>query len=210
MEEKEKLCCDFCDIVSSIALLTNPLFTLSLAKLLHIEKTDVDDQLCCLHFILWVSSNSYTLVHLLHLSFQEFLMKKAHSDLEQQFMISEFTSHRYLTDKCLRLLQSSEGLCKSVCQLEHSEALQSKIDSTIIDTCIPQHVQCTCCYWVYHIQQSTWKISDSDNIDCFLQQHFLHWLEYLSLINKVSESIDLIETLQTLLIDNDSSIFIFL
>jgi hypothetical protein len=47
-----KLRRDFRDIVGSIVLLANLLSTLSLAKLLHIEKTDIDDQLRCLHSVL--------------------------------------------------------------------------------------------------------------------------------------------------------------
>lgn len=88
----ERLYRDFRDIFGSIVLLASPLSTVSLAKLLHIEKADVDDQLRCLYSVLWVPSDPNARVHLLHLSFREFLVKESHSDLGRKFTIKEPTS----------------------------------------------------------------------------------------------------------------------
>ena len=209
VEENEKLCRGFRDIVGSIVLLANPLSSVSLAKLLCIERTDVDRQLRCLHSVLSVPSDPHTPIHLLHLSFREFLVKKGRSDLGRQFAIDESTSHGYLADKCLARLQSSEGLRKDVCQLERPGALRNEIGNATIDAHIPQHVQYACRYWVYHIQHSGRKVSDGDHVDHFLRQHFLHWLECLSLLGSISESISLIDILQSLVIEDDSEISTF-
>ena len=210
VEEKEKLCRDFRAIVGSIVLLANPLSTVSLAKLLDVEKTDVDDQLRLLHSVLWVPTDPNAPVHSLHLSFREFLVKKSHSALGRQFTIDESTTHGYLADKCLTLLQSSEGLRKDICQLERPGALRNEINNATIETCIPQHLQYACRYWVYHIQHSGRKIGDGDDVARFLRQHFLHWLECLSLLDNVFESIGLIDILQSIVADDDCQIMTFL
>jgi WD40 repeat protein len=210
VEEKEKLCHDFRAIVGSIVLLADPLSSVFLAKLLDIEKSVVDDQLRCLHSVLSVSSNANAPIRLLHLSFREFLMKKSHSDLGRQFTIDESTSHGYLADKCLALLQSSEGLRKDICQLKRPGVLRSEIDNATIESCIPQHLRYACRYWVYHIRDSGRKISDGDEAVHFLRQRFFHWLECLSLLNNVSEGIGLINILQSIAQEANSQTSILL
>jgi hypothetical protein len=41
------------------------------------------------------------------------------------------------------------------------------------------------------------QLRDTDQYHTFLRQHFLYWVEGLSLIGKASESINLIQTLQS-------------
>jgi hypothetical protein len=49
------------------------------------------------------------------------------------------------------------------------------------------------------------RIRDWDEVYEFLETHFLHWLEALSLMGKISESINLINTLQSLVAVNPLS-----
>jgi hypothetical protein len=207
-QEKDKRCRDFREIVGSIVLLANPLSSSSLANLLRLEKRKVNQQLRPLHSVLLVPNDNAP-VHLLHLSFREFLVKENHCDLGRQFRIDERISHRYLADRCLALLGSSDGLRKDICQLERPGVLRSEIDHAIIELCIPQHLQYACRYWIYHVQQSGRKISDKDDIDRFLRQHFLHWLECLSLLGDISKSIGLIDILQSLVMEDDGEISTF-
>jgi hypothetical protein len=46
--------------------------------------------------------------------------------------------------------------------------------------------------------------------DGFLRQHFMHWLESLSIFSKISESIQFISILQSLVVEENSQISIFL
>ncbi|EXJ95094.1 hypothetical protein A1O1_00213 [Capronia coronata CBS 617.96] len=209
-EEKEQLCRDFHEIVGSIVLLANPLSTTSLAKLLQIEKTDIDDQLRCLHSVLWIPSDPNAPIHLLHLSFREFLLKKRHSDLGRQFTIDKPTAHGFLLDKCLTLLRGSQGLRKDICHLERPGILRSEISYATINASIPQHLQYACCFWIFHLQQSERQIRDGDEIDSFLRTYFLHWLECMSLISKIPESIGLITTLQSQVAKKDSQVSTFM
>jgi hypothetical protein len=49
------------------------------------------------------------------------------------------------------------------------------------------------------LEQSHSCIRDRDHTHLFLIHHFLHWLEALSFIGKISMSISLISTLQSLI-----------
>lgn len=52
--------------------------------------------------------------------------------------------------------------------------------------------------WVYHVQHSLVQICDEDEVRVFLQKHFPHCLEALSLINRISEVIGQLGLLQSL------------
>jgi hypothetical protein len=65
----------------------------------------------------------------------------------------------------------------------------------MIDACFPLDIQYSCQYWVYHLKESKDIICDNDQVYLFLRSHFLHWLEALSLIGRLSESISIINNL---------------
>jgi WD40 repeat protein/Mrp family chromosome partitioning ATPase len=209
-EEKDKLCRDFREIVGSIILLANPLSTISLSRLLQIPRRKIDHQLRLLHSVLSVPSNPDAPVTLFHLSFREFLVKTNNSDRARLFAIDEFFAHANLSDKCLALLQSPSGLRKDICQLQHPGVLREDIDETTVNEHIPPYLQYACRYWVYHLQHSGRKIRDDDIVATFLRQRFLHWLESLSLMGKVSESVNFVTTLQSLVAEKNSQISAFL
>ncbi|OAP55758.1 hypothetical protein AYL99_09910 [Fonsecaea erecta] len=209
VEEQKELLHNFRRIVGSIVLLADPLSAASLARLLDVESTEVYLHLRFLHSVLWIRDDD-TPIHLLHLSFREFLTQRVPSDASQPFQIVECKSHRYLADRCLVLLGSSTGLRKDICRLGDPGSLRTEIDAALIERCIPQHLQYACRYWVYHAERSGHKIYDEDDIDHFLRQHFFHWLECLSLLGRTSDSITLIGTLQSLVAEEDSEISTFL
>ena len=71
----------------------------------------------------------------------------------------------------------------------------SDIDERVIGARIPFHVQYACLYWVDHLQQAgdtereILIMRERCRVIGFFQRHFLHWLEALSLIRKVSEAV---------------------
>ena len=85
-----------------------------------------------------------------------------------------------------------------MCDLEFPGKLRNEIDGKILHDCLSSDVQYACQYWVHHLEQGGRCIHDQDAVHVFLQQHFLHWLEALSLMGKISKGIGLIDTLQSL------------
>ncbi|KAH8753357.1 NWD1 like protein, partial [Diaporthe sp. PMI_573] len=60
-------------------------------------------------------------------------------------------------------------------------------------------VQYACQYWVHHWKESRRRIRDGDLVDGFLVNHLLHWLEALSVIGRIRESIGMVDNLLCLL-----------
>ncbi|KAF2835972.1 hypothetical protein M501DRAFT_1007778 [Patellaria atrata CBS 101060] len=173
-EEIKILAEEFQELVGVIITLTSPLSTLSLANLLTIPKDEVACRLDPLHSILHIPASDTA-------------------------PIDERKAHKLLSDKCLQLLLNSQHLKQDICNVQRPGTRQIEIDSKVIDSCLPPDIQYTCRYWVYHLEQSQSQLYDDDQVHIFLQKRVLYWLEALSLIGHLTESISMIDILQSLL-----------
>jgi hypothetical protein len=194
--EKEKLATEFREVVGVIVLLANPLSVIALESLLHISADDISYRLNLLHSVLSVPTNKAHPVRLLHLSFRDFLLDPQKRG-KSPFWVDERGTHNKIASKCLKLL--SNQLKKDICNIQRPGALRSEIDSQVIDTHLPAEVQYACQYWVYHLVESRSHIYDEGQIHLFLQGHLLHWLEAMSLLGNISESITMITALKSIL-----------
>ena len=194
--EKASLVSEFHEVVGSIVVLADPLSMDSLTSLLRIQRTTVQCRLDPLHSVLSIPANPASPIRLFHLSFREFLL-----DPEKQgnsiFWVDERERNKVLANRCLELLTSSKYLKENICSLRSPGTLRTEITQTI-EKCLPADVQYACRYWVHHLEQSGRRIFDEDAVHYFLRKHFLHWLEALSLIGKISDCISLIDTLRSL------------
>lgn len=201
--EKENIARDFREIVGAILMLEDPLSTVSLAKLLDVPREDIDCRLDLLHSVLSIPDDKTLPVRILHLSFRDFLLDTQKRG-KSPFWIDSTAIHKTLLSKCLQLL--SGCLQENICSLQRPGMSRMEIESRTIDKCLPAEAQYACRYWVHHLQQSSYAIHDMDHVHVFLQQHLLHWLESLSILGKIAESISLITTLQSLVAVNISPI----
>jgi hypothetical protein len=200
-EESKTLIEEFQYIVGSIILLVNPLSTVSLARLLEISEGVINCRLEFLHSVLSVPTNQQIPIQLLHLSFREFLVDPQKQN-KTPFWVDERRTHEIVATKCLRLM--SESLKENICGLQSPGILRTEIDHVAINDNLPAEIQYACCHWVYHLKYSGSQIPDHGTIHSFLSKHLLHWLEALSLIGRLHESIAIISTLITLV---DVSLF---
>ncbi|KFY86462.1 hypothetical protein V500_07608 [Pseudogymnoascus sp. VKM F-4518 (FW-2643)] len=197
MAEKETLGREFRELVGAIIILADPLSTVSLASLLGIAKEDVNGRLESLHSVLSIPTDEDASVRLLHLSFRDFLLKLPRRD-KSPFGVDERETHRILASKCLELLSTPGCLKENMCDIDGPGTLQTEVDTRLIDGRLPAHVQYACRYWVYHLEESKCSIRDGDQVYVFLHDHLLHWLEAISLMGKISESIAILGILQSL------------
>jgi hypothetical protein len=127
-----------------------------------------------------------------HLSFRDFLADPKGNTNE--FWIDERNTHHNLATICIQHLQSC--LKKDICNLKMPGKARTEVHD--LDTYLPAHIQYACRYWISHLEQSNKRIRDRDQVHVFLECHFLHWLEALSFMGKIAESIDMVDTLRSL------------
>ncbi|RDW57811.1 hypothetical protein BP5796_12612 [Coleophoma crateriformis] len=196
--EKQSIVNGFQQVVGSIVMLASPLPATSMDLLLGVSEGTVNDRTDLLHSVLDIPSNPDHPIRLLHLSFRDFLV-----DVEKReknpFWINEKDIHAKLAINCLRRLTTSKCLKKDICNIRTPERPRVDIDRKTISLHLPPDIQYACQYWVYHLKEGESIIYDNDNIHNFLKSHFLHWLEALSLIGRLRESIGTIDTLVTMI-----------
>ncbi|PMD32232.1 hypothetical protein L207DRAFT_572057 [Hyaloscypha variabilis F] len=205
---------EFRRLVGPIVLLAEPLSVLSLSGLLDIGPAIILGRLNCLHSVLSVPSKIDVPVRMFHLSFRDFLVDPA-KRTTNEFGVDEIECHKGIADRCLRLLDSKDHvrdrdrdrdhLRRDICNLKMPGKARIEVDAKMMRKSLPPHVQYACLYWVYHLERSKDRVRDGGQVHLFLKRHFLHWLEALSLMGKISESIAMIGSLRSLLATDEST-----
>ncbi|UKZ74573.1 hypothetical protein TrVFT333_002243 [Trichoderma virens FT-333] len=183
--EKERIIGEFRRVVGTIVLLEEPLSIISLSNLLEMD--------------------SWEIVKLFHLSFRDFLTGADHQEEKHDFFVDERETHASISRQCVALLSKDDNLKQDICKLSHPGTLRSDIDQDTIDSCLPPHVRYACLYWVFHLKKGGGHINDADETYRFLTKHLIHWLEALSLLGCIGDSHDMVDTLLTMVDDNEDS-----
>ena len=185
-QEREEFCKTLKSILGAIVILYSPLSSVSLARLLWIPQDEVDGTLEDLHSILDIPEDQSLPIRLHHPSFRDFLLDKDRCR-DSQFSVDEKKAHQTLANAGMRLM--SERLMKDICRLRSPGTLAREVQRETVTLCLPTELQYACLYWVQHAQQSRIRLEDDGPVDVFLQKHFLHWLEALGLMQKTSEAV---------------------
>jgi hypothetical protein len=78
-------------------------------------------------------------------------------------------------------------LRENICSLESSGTYRTDIDPQYIRHYLPPELQYSYRYSIYHLEQSQDLFSGIEDVLLFLQKHFLHWLEAMSLLGFISD-----------------------
>jgi hypothetical protein len=190
--EKRQLEQEFQDTVGVIILLATPLSVNALAQLTDKSRDDISNRLDGFYSVLSVPENFDLPVRLLHLSFQDYLLTTD----ESSFRVSPEKTHQKIALHCLRVMYDSRhGLKRNICRLPTYGTHLDDIDRQTLDQHLSAALQYSCQYWIYHLQQSQGHVSEPE-VFAFLEKHFLHWLEALSLMGVISEAVGMIDMLQ--------------
>jgi hypothetical protein len=197
-DEHETWLYAFRKVVGSIVVLERPLSVQSLASLLQLPEEEIMSQLEPLHSVLNIPESDGVPVRVLHLSFREFLIDPQKQG-KNSFWVDERSKHKELASWCVDLMSRPGGLRQNMCGLSGPGVWQSDVDDRTVASNLSPALQYACCYWTYHLKQSQPQIVDGDMIHLFLQKHFLHWLEAMSLIRETARCIYSITVLQAYL-----------
>lgn len=190
-EEKDEVYDMLKHMLGSIVVLLSPLSMSSLSRLLHLPREDVDQTFKDLYAILDIPEEPTHLLRLHHPSFRDFLLNK---DRCEEFWVDEEEAHQILASGCIQLM--SLTLKKDICEMHAPGTQASQVESSWIEKCLPPEVRYACLYWVQHLQRGGSQFHNSEEAYRFLQAHFLHWLEALGWIGKISEGIQALLVLE--------------
>jgi len=101
------------------------------------------------------------------------------------------------------LLSGPGGLQENLCKLEYPGKPRREINQTTINNRLSSAFQYACRYWIQHVEYGKIEIHDQDDVHLFLQEHFLHWFEAMSLMNRLAEVIEQTRVLQSLVSVSD-------
>lgn len=198
-EEQEQILAQFRSIVGAIVMLSEPVSCETLAKILEIPQQHIKQTLNDLQPILEVPEDQQHSIQLLHPSFRDFLLNDRRCR-NTNFLVIEEQAHRDLAKGCIRLM--SGNLSKDICNLGSPGILRSQLSRCKLEQYISAELRYSCRYWVFHILHGEKVLRDGEQTHLFIQKHFLHWIEVLSLIGEVADSVRMVAELQSIVVSH--------
>lgn len=194
-EQGKRLVQEFRTVVGTIMMLESPLSVNILSRLIGFPEQLIHLRLSPLHSVLSVPENQALPVRLFHLSFRDFLLDPETSS-KTSFWINTKETQQLLTTRCLFLCYS---LRRNICGLQNDGIPRAEIDLQAVDRYLPLELQYSCRYWAHHLVKSKDLGASLDEAYAFLQVHFLHWVEAMSILGLISEVLVTINLLQSTL-----------
>lgn len=177
------------EIIGVIILLATPLSVNALAILIDRKEESVQARVESFRSVLSVPDDQVVPVRPLHLSFRDFLLKTT-----SRYRIHETATHRKIGLCCLRILE--KRLERNICNLPSYGSDRMGIASKRISQHLVPELQYSCCYWAYHLLQAG-PYECEEVIFRFLKEHFLHWLEAMSLMGLASDTVGTVNALRS-------------
>ena len=122
-------------------------------------------------------------------------------DFRTKIKAKDKKAHTIIARFCLKLMSK---LKRDICDLGSSDIPISGIEPGQLDKCLPTELRYACLHWTSHVTQSDMLLADHGEVHAFLLEHLLHWLEALSLIRKLPESIRAITSLESIVSDKET------
>ncbi|KAJ5471894.1 hypothetical protein N7539_008837, partial [Penicillium diatomitis] len=186
------------DIVGIIILPADPLSINTLSRFTGIGTDQISNRLDSFRSVLSIPGDRDQPVRILHLSFRDFLVRSS-----SKFLVDERRKHKEIAHCCLKTMQSH--LRKDICNLANPRA-QKADNPQDTRQYLPPELQYSCRYWIHHLKQSQDLSSGIEDVLLFLQKHFLHWLEAMSLLGLISEVVGMLDLLHTVKLRDDNPV----
>jgi hypothetical protein len=194
--QKKQLIEEFRGVIGTIIILENPLSVVSLSKLIGISQRLINTRLGSLHSVLSIPNDETMPVRPFHLSFRDFLLDPETRE-KTPFWVDKKEVHQKLTIQCLNVMH--RNLKRNICNLPSFGTQRIEIDPHSINQYLLLELQYSCCHWAQHLAKSKDPVTKMDEVFLFLQEHFLHWVEAMSILGNISEVVGIINTLQSVI-----------
>ncbi len=196
-DEKEQFCHLLNDTLGTIAVSFLSLSASGLAALLSCSEQDIVDVLCNLHSIVDVPYGRSEPIRPHHASVRDFILSSQRCT-DARFWVDERRAHTHIARQSLLLM--TRTLKKDICCLKQPGVLMRDIGRGRINACVSPSLRYACLYWAQHVERSHSLATLQNPINGFMREHFLHWLEVLALVGKLSDGLQVVALLDTLFV----------
>ena len=104
--------------------------------------------------------------------------------------------HHTLAARYLRVMM--QDLRKNICHLPTPGSWASEIEDNELAYYLPADLQDACKYWVDHVKRGEFILRDDGAVYRFCREHFLHWLEALSIMGRTAEGLSMVTELESM------------
>jgi hypothetical protein len=172
-------------ILASVIMLQESVHLTTLAALVNVDVEETEVILHRLSSVLMFDDDKP--VRLYHPSFPDFITdKKRCRDDIQRFAVVPNKANRFLAHRCLEIMNNY--LRRDICGIKDASLLNSDIPDldNRLDQVAPRQLRYACMFWAIHLYFSG-ELSDEmlDKLTQFTTKHLLHWVEILSLMDKL-------------------------
>ena len=179
----------FKTVVGTVLLVYNPLSAKALSDLLKLS--NIYTTLHSLHSLILVPDTMEDPIHTFHKSFPDFLMDPGRCKNEK-FLVKPSVHHAEVLLSCLRLMRGK--LKRNICSLDDYAILTRVKDfSTQKKDHIGEGLEYACQFWTKHLlgvpSDSPCVQEVQRAIGQFFTTHFLHWIEVLVVVGKLSAGV---------------------
>ncbi|RDB27538.1 hypothetical protein Hypma_003814 [Hypsizygus marmoreus] len=170
----------FKDVVGATTLAKAPLHRTECIDLLGIQPSMLDFIRNGLRSVM----DAGDVLRFSHHSFVDFLIDP--QKCPRPFLIDEGDQHRVLAIASFRTLKA--GLRFNICGLETSSLRNHDVPDldVRIDDAISPHLSYACRFWADHLRATSFEPAILEELRHLLNEHFLHWLEVLSLLKELN------------------------
>ena len=198
-KERSNIHALFRNVVGSIIMLYEPFTVTTISSLLGLDKSNVTRLLSAFHGVINVPAQEEP-IRIIHLSFREFLLDRKRC--ADDFWIDAATTHSDLFARCLNVMGC---LRQDICDLRLPGSLATEIAKDTIDQHISRHLYYSCVYFADHlapldyVRRKALGFSDHGKVHQFLLDKCLFWIETISLVGKIDQSLNTVSRLRALL-----------
>lgn len=192
-------------ILGAITIVTDPLSLPALVRLVDLDIATVEHRLNSLRSVLEVAfldglkNPEATQIRFLHISFRDYLLSSEIRDVSP-IWVDEKEANRIMSLNCLRVLKKPVGGLKlDICNLRVPGTPRSTVTKEHINECMSQELRYACTNAPHHLKVAAHLLVNDDVVHQFLLNHFLHWLEALSLLGFAFEALTSLRVFQELL-----------
>lgn len=176
----------FQEVVGTIILLFEPLPLASIAKLIGMKLVHIGTTLRYLHSVILSGANN-TSPRIYHKSFFDFMIDPERCK-DSNFFVLPKEHHCRIAASCLLVMKTQ--LRKNMCGLRYPEMYLKNCDvpglKSLIEASVSPELLYACCYWGMHLRNcGEYAAGLLGEVEEFVFEHLLHWLEVLSLIGRV-------------------------